>query len=428
MFRNLLLILVIYILLGFGLVSVHGELLGLALPFVIYLLVGLWRAPEKLQLDVERRLSQERVAPDQEVDVTVTITNRGGVLEELLLEDVIPPALTVRDGSHRRLLSLKKGGSYTWTYTVSGPRGAHQFERIKAEASDHFRVRRSRLEVPVRSELFVLPALARLRYVTIRPRRTRVYAGTIPARLGGPGVEFFGLRKYQPGDAMRWINWRASARHRGTIYSNEFQQERVSDVGIVLDGRAKANLFRGGDALFEHSVMATAALADAFLSQGNRVSLLNYGLYLRWTLPGYGKFQRERLMQALANAELGGSAVFEGLDHIPTQLFPSHSQIVVVSPLVADDLDVLVRMRARGYQVMVISPDPVSFELVYLPDTPDVRLAGRVLRMERNLLLKNLQRAGVQVLDWNVSEPFDQVIKRRLGPPPVLLRAVGARI
>ncbi|GAB4422350.1 MAG: DUF58 domain-containing protein [Anaerolineales bacterium] len=428
MSRNFLLILIIYVLLALGLASVHGELLGLALPFVAYLLVGLWRAPEKLQLEVERRLSLERAAPDQEVDVTVTVTNRGGNLEEVLLEDVVPPALTVREGTPRRLLSLKKGESYTWTYTVIGPRGAHPFEMLKAGASDHFGVRRSRLEIRERSELFIFPPLTRLKNVTIRPRRTRVYSGIIPARLGGPGVEFFGLREYQPGDAMRWINWRASARHRGMIYANEFQQERVSDVGIVLDGRAKANLFHGQYALFEHSVLAAAALADVFLSQGNRVSLLNYGLYLRWTLPGYGKIQRERLMQALARAEPGGSAVFEGLDHIPTQLFPSHSQLVLVSPLLAGDLDVLVRMRARGYQVMVISPDPVSFELSYLPDTPDVRLAGRVLRMERNLLLKNLQRAGVQALDWNVSDPFDQVIKRRLGPPPAFVRAVGARV
>lgn len=428
MSRNLLLILIIYTLLALGLASVHGNLLGLALPFVVYLLVGLWRAPGKLQLEVQRSLSQERAAPDQEVDVTVTITNHGGVLEELLLEDDVPPALTVRDGTHKRLISLKQGQSYTWTYTVSGPRGAHLFKMVKAEASDHFRVWKSTIEVSVRSELFVFPALARLKYVTIRPRRTRVYSGTIPARLGGPGVEFFGLRKYQPGDAMRWINWRASARHRDTIYANEFQQERVSDVGIVLDGRAKANLNHGEYVLFEHSVMATAALVDAFLSQGNRVGLLNYGLYLRWTIPGYGKIQRERLMQALTHAETGGSAVFEGLDHIPTQLFPSNSQIVLVSPLVAGDLDVLIRMRARGYQVMVISPDPISFELLYLPDTPDIRLAGRMLRMERDILLKNLQRAGVQVLDWNVSEPFDQVIKRRLGPPPTLIRAVGERV
>jgi len=175
-------------------------------------------------------------------------------------------------------------------------------------------------------------------------------------------------------------------------------------------------------------VLAAASLADAFLTQGNRVGLLSCGRFLNWTLPGYGKIQRERILQALANARVGESLVFDGLEHIPVRFFPAHSQVVLVSPLDAGDYNVLVQLRARGYQVMVISPDPVSFELSYLKDRPSVELAGRVVRLERNLLLKKLQSASVQVLDWNVAQPFDQVIKRRLGPPPPLLRALGGRI
>ena len=74
---------------------------------------------------------------------------------------------------------------------------------------------------------------------------------------------------------------------------------------------------------------------------------------------------------------------------------------------------------------MVISPDPVSFELSYLPKESSTELSGRIVRMERNMLIKKLQHAGVQVLDWNIKHPFDQVMKRRLGPPPPLLRAIG---
>jgi uncharacterized protein (DUF58 family) len=276
--------------------------------------------------------------------------------------------------------------------------------------------------------LFIFPPLTRLKYVTIRTRRTRVYSGTIPARVGGPGVEFFGLREYQPGDPPRWINWRASARHSETLYANEFQQERVADVGIVLDGREKTNMFRDGRSLFEHSILAAASLADAFLSQGNRVGLLAYGRYLDWTLPAYGKVQRERILQALAHASMGDSPVFSGLEHIPVRLFPVGSQVVLVSPLDAGDLDILIQLRARGYQVMVISPDPVDFELSYLSEESNVALAGRIVRMERELLIKKLQHAGVQVLDWNIEHPFDQVMKRRLGPPPPLLRAIGRGI
>jgi uncharacterized protein (DUF58 family) len=428
MSRTFFLTLIIYGLLLTGLATLHGEFVGLALPFVVYLLVGFWRAPEELDLKVYRKLSSERAAPGEDILVTVEVTNQGADIEELLLEDVLSPELSVRDGSPRHLLSLKKGESFSFTYTVNGTRGGYPFEGVRFQARDHFGVRPKVQQVQVRSELFIFPPLTRLKYVTIRTRRTRVYSGTIPARLGGPGVEFFGLREYQPGDPPRWINWRASARHSETLYANEFQQERVADVGIVLDGREKTNWFKGGRSLFEHSVLAAASLADAFLTQGNRVGLLTYGRYLDWTLPAYGKIQRERILKALAHARIGGSAVFSGLEHIPVRLFPAHSQVVLVSPLHTDDLDILIQLRARGYQVMVISPDPVSFELSLLPEKANTQLAGRIVRMERMMLIKKLQHAGVQVLDWNIEHPFDMVMKRRLGPPPPLLRAFGGQV
>jgi hypothetical protein len=45
--------------------------------------------------------------------------------------------------------------------------------------------------------------------------------------------------------------------------------------------------------------------------------------------------------------------------------------------------------------------------------------------MERMLFLQKVQRAGIQVLDWDVSEPFDLVVKRKLSRLPAWLRAVG---
>jgi len=117
--------------------------------------------------------------------------------------------------------------------------------------------------------------------------------------------------------------------------------------------------------------------------------------------------------------------VFSDFEHIPTRVFPPESQIVFVSPLTEDDLKPLVRLRAQGYDVLVVSPNPVKFELSYLSSSnQEVNLAGRVIQMERLLLLQKLQRAGIHVLDWDVSEPFDILVKRRMGRSPVWLRGV----
>jgi len=437
MSRSLFLGVITYSLILAGIVAVRGEFIALALPFVVYLLAGYFFSPREIKLTATRHLSNERVAPNSDVVVTVTVANHGSHLEEVLLGDVLPPELTVRSsddersgrrfGFSRHLLTLAKGASYTFAYTVSGPRGGYGFESIEATVNDRLAAARQKVQIEAKGQLFIFPPVTRLRHVAIRPRRTRVYAGSIPARVGGSGTEFFGVREYQPGDPSRAINWRASARHAQAelLYSNEFQQERVADVGIVLDGRLRTNQFPHGHSLFEHSVQATAALADALLTQGNRVGLLVYASFLRWTLPGYGKVQREKILNALAHAQPGGSEVFSDLEHLPTRLFPSESQIILVSPLIEDDLTTLVQLRAQGYPVMVVSPNPVRFELSYLPKTQNMEVAGRVIHMERTLLLQKVQHAGIQVLDWDVSEPFDLVVKRKLSRPPAWLRAVG---
>ena len=426
MSRSLLLSLLTYGLLLTGIVTVQGAFITLALPLVTYLIVGYLQAPEKIKLEVTRHLSVERTSPHQNVDVTVTVTNRGSALEEILLEDQLPPGLTVRSGFSQHLLRLPKGGAHTFVYTVAGPRGGYVFEELEAQINDLSAVSSSKVRVQAKGRLFILPPVTRVRHIAIRPRRTRVYAGTIPARAGGSGTEFFGVREYQPGDPPSAINWRASARYSDALYANEYQQERVADVGIVLDGRLRTNEFARGHSLFEYSVQAAASLADALLNQGNRVGLLLYASYLSWTFPGYGKIQRERILHALANAKTGDSQVFSDLEHIPTRLFPPESQLVLVSPLTEDDLKPLIQLRAQGYNVLVVSPNPVKFELSYLPrSNAKIDLAGRVIHMERLLLLQRLQRANIHVLDWDVSEPFDLLVKRRFSRSPVWLRAIG---
>jgi uncharacterized protein (DUF58 family) len=423
--RSFLLVILAYGLVIAGLFTLRGELLALAIPLVLYLMSAFWQAPEEIHLEIQRTLDLERVAPEKPVQVTLTVFNHGTDLVEVILADILPKGLEIREGSNRHMTSLSAGQSFSWKYSVSGRRGHYVFSAVEVETGDPSGLLRRKKTFPVEGQLFILPPVKRIQRVGIRPRRTNVYSGSIPARLGGPGVEFFDVREYQRGDPPARINWNISARHPQDLYSNQFEQERVADVGIVLDGRLRTNLFHEGHSLFEYSVQAAASLADTFLAQGNRVGLLLYGYYLQWTFPGYGKIQRERILHELARAKPGDSLVFADLGHIPTQLFPPHSQIVVISPLIPGDYDVLMHLRARGYQVMAVSPDPVAFELSYLSTKPEISLAGRIIAMERTVLLERLRHTGVQVLDWDVKNPFDQVVPVALGRPQAWFRAIG---
>jgi uncharacterized protein (DUF58 family) len=423
--RALLLAGLAYGLLFLGLLTLNGGMLALAIPLVIFLGAAFLWGPEAPLLKVARSLSAESVSAGTPVVVTLSITNEGAPLEEVAIEDAVPPALEVIDGASSVLISLPAGSTVEIAYTVRGKRGAFAFRDARITAGECLGIFCRCETLPVPGRLFILPRVSRMRRVTIRPLRTLAYAGPIPARQGGTGVAFYGVREYRSGDPLRWINWRVSARRSHQLFTNEFEQERVADVGLILDARRRSDVRGESGTLFEHAVAATASLAVSFLNDGNRVGLLVYGGFLGWTFPGYGKLQRKRILEALARAEMGASLVFESLDYFPTRLFPAKSQIVLVSPLCEDDLPMLVRLRARGYQLLVVSPDPVRFEARALGAQPGVDLATRIARLERALLLRRLRRAGIQIVDWQVDRPLDRVVHASLGRAPQWFRAVG---
>jgi uncharacterized repeat protein (TIGR01451 family) len=402
-----------------GLATIHGELLAFAIPFVLYLGMGLLYRPEVVQLKASRVLSAERVRHDVPVTVTVSVTNEGAPIENLVLEDLVPYGLEVVDGSPSIIASLRTQETVEIQYAVSGRRGYYRLEGVRATASDNLLQFSEQRRLELLGRIFVLPQVFRLPLVAIRPRRTRVYAGLIPARRGGPGVEFFGVREYQPGDSLRWLNHRASARFEQTLFVNEFEQERAVDVGLILDTRQVTNLYASNRSLLEFSIQATATLSDSFLNRGNRVGMFMYGGFVDWTFPGYGKVQRERILQALARAQLQQSQVFEKLSYLPTRLFPIRSQLVLISPLRADDLEDLISLRARGYQLLIVSPDPVDFESRFLGTSREVDLAARLARLERAHLFHQLAQAGVRIFEWQVDKPFHQTARVALGRLPL---------
>lgn len=418
MSRLVLLGALIYALFLLGLGFQDGRMLALALPLLAYLAAAAYYAPGEVRLAARRSFGSDRAQAGTVVDVDLEVRNEGGPLEEILVQDRLPSGVELAAGRAMAITSLEPGEEFHLRYSVRVRRGSPSFQEVEVQTGSLFGLVRRRTLVPAAGRILVLPRVDRLRRVPIRPLRTRGYAGPVPARLGGSGVDFFGVREYQAGDPRHWINWRASARHPRSLFTNEYEQERLADVGLILDARQRSDVRLGDAWLFEHAVRAAASLAAAFLDDGNRVGLLVYGRSLDWTFPGYGKVQRERILRVLSGAQTGDSQVFDRLDYLPTGFFPSGSQIVLVSPLHGDDLPSLVRLRARGYQLLVLRPDPVALEAKALGARTGVALAARVVEVERALLRHRLLQAGIAVADWQVHEPLDRALRVSLGRVP----------
>jgi uncharacterized protein (DUF58 family) len=62
----------------------------------------------------------------------------------------------------------------------------------------------------------------------------RELEASVAAPRAGSGTEMFGVREYRPGDPLRRIHWRSSARH-GELIVREFEPPGVQTLGIFCD-------------------------------------------------------------------------------------------------------------------------------------------------------------------------------------------------
>lgn len=424
--RTIPLILILFAVVLAGLGALNRAVLALSFPLLLYLAAGLYLAPETLDLHASRHIKRDRGIQGGPVTIRVEVTNHGSHLNQVILQDPLPEGLELVEGSNQRLTTLEPGQTVVLTYTAHAARGIFRFDAVQAAVKDPLWITDLRRSLPAPGQVVIQPTVEELDRIPIQPRNTRVYAGYIPSRQGGTGVDFFGVRQYQPGDPLRWINWKASARFQHTLFINQYEQQRITDVGLILDTRVRSEVrTRDGASLFEHSVDAAASLAGRFLDDGNRVGLLMYGTQLDWTLPGYSKIQKERIQNSLARAELGESLVFDKLENIPTRLLPPKSQVVLISPLQSDDLSTLINLRAHGYAILVLSPDPIAFEERHLKGDDTAARAARFAHLERQSLLQNLRQAGIQVVNWQVENSLQAALHRAYLRPVRSVRIRG---
>jgi uncharacterized protein (DUF58 family) len=108
-----------------------------------------------------------------------------------------------------------------------GPVGARG---LVVESSDVAGLFRSRRSSPDAEVALVLP-----RFTSLAGKlQARELEASVAAPRAGSGTELFGVREYRPGDSLRRIHWRSSARH-GELVVREYEPPGVQTLGIFCD-------------------------------------------------------------------------------------------------------------------------------------------------------------------------------------------------
>jgi len=88
----------------------------------------------------------------------------------------------------------------------------------------------------------------------------------------GPGLEFSQYRSYQPGDDLRWLDWRMFARS-DRYYIRESEVETSISVRFLVDASASMNHKDDGIRKIDYTRFLTASLAYLANLQGDSVAL-----------------------------------------------------------------------------------------------------------------------------------------------------------
>ncbi|HEX7770596.1 MAG TPA: DUF58 domain-containing protein, partial [Dokdonella sp.] len=125
-------------------------------------------------------------------------------------------------------------------------------------------------------ELIGLAALAHGASLARTRRTPALRSGTSTSRWRGRGVDFRESRIYQPGDEIRHMDWRVTARS-GKPHTKVFQEEREQGLLFVMDQNPGMRF--GTKVRFKNVQAARAAALLAWMgaANGDRVGALGFG-------------------------------------------------------------------------------------------------------------------------------------------------------
>lgn len=151
----------------------------------------------------------------------------------------------------------------------------------------------------------LLALRARVARKPLPPRESRrAPAGQQASRLHGRGMDYAESRAYQPGDDVRRLDWRLTARS-GRLHTKLFQEEREGRLLVLLDTHASMRF--GTRARFKSVQAARAAAAAAWLAvrAGERAGALAFGARRHLLRPQGGTRGALALCGALASWDAG---------------------------------------------------------------------------------------------------------------------------
>ena len=374
------------------------------------------------------RIGDTNVRLGEPASVTLTLTNPSARVVRGRLRDAWPPSAGAVSSRHPIEVGPHERRRVT-TALRPTRRGDRRAERVTVRSTGPLGLAGRQGSHAVPWTVRVLPPFTSRKHLPSKLAQLRDLDGRTQVMVRGQGTEFDSLREYVPGDDVRSIDWRASARVRDVVVRT-WRPERDRRVLLVVDtGRSAAG--RVGDAPRLDAALDAALLLAALATRaGDRVDLIAHDRVLRASVQGRAMSELlPSMVQAMAPLE--AQLVEPDWDRLAAEILrraPRRSLVVLLSALDPSAvqyglLPVVSRLTAKHVVLLASVADPRLAEMgAARGDVTAVYEAAAAARvaLDRASVAARLTRAGVLVVE---GVPDD--LPPRLADAYLALKAAG---
>jgi uncharacterized protein (DUF58 family) len=397
-----------------GMMISNFQLMIAGLTFISFLAINGWVSGHS-DLEITRTINgtettMANVYKGDDVIVELTISNNSyRRTQQLEVFDNVPHEMKMRQGINQMRMNLGPGQSARIKYRVRCPlRGHYTLGPVSVRYRNVFNLFANESKVQDRTDITVFPQVREIEEALLRSNVPKMYTGATTLKTPGPGMEFYSLREYLPGDAFRSINWKAYAR-TGELMVNEKTRDAVTDVFIILDTR---DVSRIGTVLknpLEMGTIAAASISNYFIRRRDSVALVTYGDRMDYLPPETGDNQGYKVLSNLAAVRAKGSMPLQAVTNAMSSRMSRGSPVFIISSLEGDGttLPAIRNLAGRGHEVIVLSPSSIDLERL-ISRIP--RMSYEVLKLERQNRLTAISGYGAKVIDWMPDVELSQAL------------------
>ncbi len=202
--------------------------------------------------------------------------------------DELPAQFQKRDFEHRT--SVLKGEQQLFEYKVRPvDRGEYVFGNLNLYASSPLRIVKRRYVFQNHQMVPVYPSIIQMQqydFLAINNRLSNI--GLKKIRRIGHTQEFEQIKEYVPGDDIRTLNWKATAKQH-QLMVNQYQDEKSQPVYSIIDtGRVMKMPFNGLK-LLDYAINSALAFSNVALKRHDKTGLIAFSKQIETYLPAVQK-------------------------------------------------------------------------------------------------------------------------------------------